>query len=150
MLPVKNSTNLMINDCVCCPSLPPSHPPYSHFSPSSANSKYLSGGLPRVCAVLNVSNPGVFLQRVNGFQDVLSPVFHLWKQPNSAITHWAQFKRPHHGTEQHSSRVNSARTRATSFSSNLFCCYKAVINISNVVKIGYSHHAIQLMQVQLC
>lgn len=42
----------------------------------------LSGGLPGVYAVLDVSNPGVFLQRVDGFQDVLSPVFHLWKQPN--------------------------------------------------------------------
>lgn len=90
--PVKNSTNLMINDCVCYPSFPSSHPPIPPlsiplFSPSSANSKYLFGGLPGVYAVLDVSNPGVFLQRVNGFQDVLSPVFHLWKQPNTTVTH---------------------------------------------------------------
>lgn len=93
--PVKDCTNLMINDCVCYPSFPlPIHhfplslrPSVPLFSPSPANSKYLSGGLPRVYAVLDVSNPGVLLQRVDGFQDVLSPVFHLWKQPNTAITH---------------------------------------------------------------
>lgn len=86
--PVRNSTNLMINDCVCYPSPPPSlHPSVPLSSPSSANNKYLSGGLPRVYAVLDVSDPGVFLQRVDGFQDVLSPVFHLWKQPNTLWSH---------------------------------------------------------------
>lgn len=85
----KKSTSSMINERVC---VPPSHQPLPLlyiplFSPSSGNSKYLSGGLPRVYAVLDVSNPGVFLQRVDGFQDVLSPVFHLWKQPNTVITH---------------------------------------------------------------
>lgn len=92
---VKKSTNLIINDCAF--SL--SHPPFIPvFPPSSANSKYLSGGLPGVYAVLDVSNPGVFLQGVYGFQDVLSPVFHLLRQPNT-ITHWALFKGPHQGTD---------------------------------------------------
>lgn len=80
---------------------PPSPPtPSPLFPPSSGNSKYLSGSLPGVYAVLDVGNPGVFLQRVNGFQDVLSPVFHLWKQPSTEITHWALFKGPRQGTEQ--------------------------------------------------
>lgn len=79
---------------------PPS--PFSHqptpllytpfFSLTSGNSKYLSGGLPGVYAVLDVCNPGVFLQRVNGFQNVLSPIFHLWRQPSTEITNWALFK----------------------------------------------------------
>lgn len=67
------------------PPAPAPHPP----PPTSlqANGKYLSGGLPGVYAVLDVGDPGVFLQRVNGFQDVLSPVFHLRRQPNTEITH---------------------------------------------------------------
>lgn len=63
---------------------PPPPSPLSFF-PSSVNSKYLSGSLPGIYAVLDVSNPRVFLQRVNSFQDKFSPIFHLWKQPNTAI-----------------------------------------------------------------
>lgn len=87
--PVKNSTNWMINDCVCFPSfpIPRTLSLVPLFSVSSVNSKYLSGGLPGVYAVLDVSNPRVFLQGVNGFQDVFPAVFHLWKRPNTAVTH---------------------------------------------------------------
>lgn len=121
------------------PLLPPSHPPFPPlsihlFSPSSANSKYLSGGLPGVYAVLDVSNPGVFLQRVDGFQDVLSPVFHLWKQPNTTITHWALFKGPHQGTELGKSNVNSARAWASSFS-DLFSCSNNIWNWGSCVHV---------------
>lgn len=113
--PVTNSTNSMINDCVL-PLLSRSHPPFPPlcipsiplFSPSSASGKYLSGGLPGVYAVLDVSNPRVLLQRVNGFQDVLSPIFHLWEQPDSVITLWALFKAPHQGTEHMCVNVSSA------------------------------------------
>lgn len=98
---VKNSSNWMINDCVftLLPLFPstlssaPASVPLSFF-PSSVNSKYLSGGLPGVYAVLDVSNPRVFLQRVDGFQDVFSPVFHLWKQPKTAVIHRAVFSAP--------------------------------------------------------
>lgn len=53
--------------------------PSALFSPSfllKANIYLLC--LPRIYAVLNVSNPGVLLKRVDGLQDILAAVFHLW------------------------------------------------------------------------
>lgn len=39
--------------------------------------------LPRVNAVLDIRHPGVLLQRVNGLQDVLSPILHLQAMQDS-------------------------------------------------------------------
>lgn len=100
--PVKNAAESMINERACQPSSPlrPPAPPTS----LQANGKYLSGGLPGVYAVLDVGDPGVFLQRVNGFQDVLSPVFHLRRQPNTEITHTPSSAHTH--THTHAAGVS--------------------------------------------
>lgn len=70
--------------------------PPSSLSPSTLRLRQTANiylvGLPGVYAVLDISNPRVFLQRVDGFQDVLAPIFHLWKQPNTAVTHRAPFR----------------------------------------------------------
>lgn len=57
-------------------------PPLPSHPPSSDRGKHLSGSSPRVYAVLDVGDPGVLLQGVDGFQDVLAPVLHLREQPS--------------------------------------------------------------------
>lgn len=47
-------------------------------SPAPAQHPPLQRALPGVDAVLDIGHPGVLLQGVDGLQDVLGPVLHLW------------------------------------------------------------------------